>query len=384
MKKNLIIISFILMMVLITGCTTKPEKGTDTIDISSSSEPTDAVTNDTNTPEITPEITPKITPVVTETVNQETEESLTIADYYPFKENVQYIYEGEGNEYASYNVFTDYITENRVQLRINNGGSETVKVLENKNGQLTMRLSRGEIYYRENLTDSSDENVEILLMEPLVKGTEWTLTDNKKRYISNVDVKIITPAGTYHTLEVTTDGKDDKIVDYYAPEIGLVKTIFTSNDMEVSSSLSKIEENVKFEQTIKFYYPNVEQDVIYCTEKQISFKTNDVTRTKLEEAIKDITKDKYDPVLSPNVKINSLYLNKDNIVYVDFTKELVSEMNAGSGYEASILQCITNTLGNYYGVNKVYITLDGKPYESGHVLMKKGQAFEVNMENVIK
>ena len=86
-------------------------------------------------------------------------------------------------------------------------------------------------------------------------------------------------------------------------------------------------------------------------------------------------------MLSPNAKIKSLYLNKDGMVYVDFTKELVSEMNPGAGYESMILQCITNTLGRYYGVNKVYITVEGKPYKSGHIEMKEGEPFIVNLSN---
>lgn len=65
-------------------------------------------------------------------------------------------------------------------------------------------------------------------------------------------------------------------------------------------------------------------------------------------------------VLTENAKINWLYLNKDGMLYVDFTKELVSEMNAGSGYEiADTGRSITNTLGYYYGVEKVYIQLRG-------------------------
>ena len=135
---------------------------------------------------------------------------LTIKDYFSFNENSEYVYEGKGNEYASYNVFVDYLTENRVQLRTNNGGTEVVKVLENKDGKLTMLLSRAECYYRENLTQSPSSNEEILLKEPLIKGTTWTLSDNRKRYISNVDVEVTTPLGKYKTLEVTTENKEDK------------------------------------------------------------------------------------------------------------------------------------------------------------------------------
>jgi hypothetical protein len=72
------------------------------------------------------------------------------------------------------------------------------------------------------------------------------------------------------------------------------------------------------------------------------------------------------------------------MVYVDFTKELVSEMNAGAGFESMILQCITNTLGRYYGVTKVYLTVEGSPYSSGHIIMKKGEPFIVNLTNSVK
>ncbi|HWQ42407.1 MAG TPA: GerMN domain-containing protein, partial [Desulfosporosinus sp.] len=77
-------------------------------------------------------------------------------------------------------------------------------------------------------------------------------------------------------------------------------------------------------------------------------------------------------------------LNKDNSVYIDFSKELLSEMNAGSGYESLILQSITNTIGTYYGVDKVSITIEGNPYVSGHVAMKKGELFTVDLTNSVE
>ena len=308
----------------------------------------------------------------------------TINDYFSFKANTKYTYEGIGNEFASYYVLIDYLDGNRVQLRLNNGGTEIVQVLENKDGKLTMLLSRAECYYRENLTQSPSSNAEILLKEPLIKGTTWTLSDNRKRYISNVEVKVTTPLGIYKTLEVTTKGKNDKTLDYYAPNVGLVKTVFISNGDQVSSSLSKIENNVSLTQSLEFYYPNVDGSILNFVYKQLIFKTNDITRIKIETAYKDLPKGNIIGVLSPNTKIKSLYLNKDNVVYVDFTKELISEMNKGAGFESMILQSITNTLGRYYGVNKVYITVEGKPYASGHIIMQVGEPFIVNITNSVE
>jgi len=355
MKKLLLIISLIFSLAFLSSCSNK---------------------------NVVKPIEESKTPIGTKTPI--TKSPMTIKDYFSFSENSKYVYEGKGNEYASYNVFVDYLTEDRVQLRTNNGGTEVVKVLENKNGNLTMLLSRAECYYRENLTQSPSNKEEILLKEPLVKGTTWTLSDNRKRYISNVDVEVTTPLGKYKTLEVTTENKEDKTLDYYAAKVGLVKTVFVTKGDEISSSLSKINKNTPLTQGVKFYYPNANDEKLYFVNKQLSFNTNDITKIIFEKAFKDLPKGDFGKVLGPSVKIKSLYLNKDNTVYVDFTKELVSEMNAGSGYEGLILQCITNTLGAYYGVDKVYITIENSPYSSGHILMKKGEAFTVDYKNSVE
>lgn len=349
MKKLLIIISLLLSLVLLSGCAKKDD--------------------------VKPSEGDKSTPPETKAVLH------TIKDYYGYKENSKYVYEGQGNEYASYTVIIDYKSGNRVQLRSNNGGTEMVKVLENQDGELRILLSRVESYYRENLTQATNGNLEILLKEPLLVGTSWTLSDSRKRSISKLEVELTTPLGSYKTLEVTTEGKEGKTLDYYAPDIGLVKSIFSSNGVEVSSTLTRIETNVPLTHTVRFYFPNTNVDKLYFVNKQLSFNTNDITKIIFENAFKDLPKGNVVKVLGPNVKIKSLYLNKDNRVYIDFTKEFLSEMNAGSSYESLILQSITNTIGTYYGVDKVYLTIEDKPYVSGHIEMKKGEFMTVNLSN---
>ena len=136
-----------------------------------------------------------------------------------------------------------------------------VKVLENKGGELRIVQSRAECYYRENLTQQvPSNNEEILLKEPLAVEPPGHLKDGRKRSISKLEVDINTPMGNYKTLEVTTESKDSKTQDYYAPNIGLVKSVFASNGDEVTSTLSKIETNLPLIQNVRFYYPNANVD----------------------------------------------------------------------------------------------------------------------------
>lgn len=306
----------------------------------------------------------------------------TIKDYYPLNENVKYIYDGEGNEYAPFTTYIDYLTENKLQVRSNNGGTETVSVIQIKDGELTRIFSKGEVYYRENFTTNEGNESEVLLKEPIVKGTEWTLADGRKRSITDLSVDITVPFGNFKCLEITTVDKNNTTKNYYALNIGLVKTVYKSGDFEVSSFLSKIEKDVPYTQKVKFYYPNVIDDKLYVEIRELSFKTNDITKLSFEKYFKEAPNKNIGKLIGPNTKIRSLYLNKDNMVYVDFSSEFTKEMNLGSGPELMTLQCITNTLGDYYGVKKVYITVEGTPYSSGHIIMKKGEPFTVDYKNV--
>jgi hypothetical protein len=305
--------------------------------------------------------------------------SLKIEDYYPVKENTRYVYEGTGNEYASYNVMIDYVNEGKVQQRIDNGGTVMANIMEIADGKLIRSYSRAEAYYRENLLKSENKEQEILLMEPLKKGTSWELKDSRVRTITNTAADVTTPSGNYKAMEVTTKGPDGQTMDYYVKDIGLVKTTFSSEGMEVSSSLSKIEENVPFVQTISFFYPNINDDQLYYRNKEISFHTNDITKNIVEKAYKENVPDptSLNSVFTKNTKINSLYLNKDGNLYLDLNQAFLTEMNAGSEIEAMILQSVINTFGHYYGVEKVYLTIENEPYSSGHFSMDKGEFFHV-------
>lgn len=311
------------------------------------------------------------------------EDTLICKDFYPLKADTEYVYEGSGNEYASFITYVDYMDpeSGKLQTRTNNGGTEVVKVLEYKDGKLYITRTVHECYYRDNLLElSGEEESEILLVEPLIPGTSWTLSDGRKRFISASDVLIETPIGNYTTIEVTTESEDSVVKDYYARGTGLVKTLFLSGDYEVSSILSEIRKEVPNSRDILIYYPDSDGS-IYPEPVTLSFYTNDITREVISEALKaEASKSTSLPLLSKNTVIHSLYLGKDGIVYLDLSSEFIEEMNAGAGFEQMVLQSITNTLGMYYGAEELYLTIDSKPYESGHISMKKGETLKVNME----
>lgn len=311
----------------------------------------------------------------------------SIKDYYPFKENVKMSYLGTGNEYASQDIFFDFIKGDVAQVRIINPGTTIVKVLENKNGELSLITSREEFYYKDDLTHlaSNAPSKEIILKEPLAVGTTWTISNGIKKTITNASANISTPYGTFNALEVTTEAPDYTAKDYYALNTGLVHSVFIVNNSEISSSLEKIDTNAFLTENIKLFYPEaLPTDIrLVFTNVNANLKTNEEIKDTFEKLFKTPPKDNLSAIISKNTKLNKLYLNtSENKVYADFSKELVEEMNAGSSMELSIIDSITNTLGTYYNADKVYITINDAPYSSGHIALEKGEAFDVNTAGI--
>lgn len=318
-----------------------------------------------------------------ENVEKEPVAKYTIKDYVQVKENLSYDYQGENSEYAELKAYVDYIEGDKFQIRSNNGGTEVCRVFELKDGELKLIFSRPECYYRENFLKKAANADEVLLKEPLVTGTSWVLKDGSKRAITNTEAEITTPEGTLKALEVTTEGVNgQKDLQYYVLNKGLVKVIRDSEKMKVTSTLKAVTENAQFKSTIRVFYPEVTDTdyAITYEDKEVEFKTNDITKQIVENLLKTSSSSGAVGAFTPGTVINSLYLNDDGMVYLDLNKKFVEEMNAGSGFESTILQSVANTIGRYYGVNKVYITIDNNPYESGHILKEKGEPFIVKFE----
>jgi uncharacterized protein YcfL len=307
-----------------------------------------------------------------------------ISDYFPMEKDNKYEYEGAGNEYASYESYTDYADKNRMQQMVNNGGTVSARVYELKDGKLTSIYNRGEVYYRENMLDQSDGSGEVLLMEPLKEGTSWNLKDGRQRTITKVSAEVKTPMGTYPAIEVLTEGGEGTNIDYYAKNIGLIKTLYQTGGLEVSSSLKSIEKNASRNETVRFYYPDRKSGKLSYVSKEVSYHTNDVTAQVLEKQYKEAVNENLGVVLTTNAAIKSLQLDSENQVRIDMNKAFLEGMNAGAGYEEAILNCIANTFGQYYRSNGVILSVEGEPYSSGHIIMKEGEVLPVDPDNIQK
>ena len=327
--------------------------------------------------------------------NEQQQIEAKVTDYYPIKPNAKYTYVGTGNEFASYTVYVDYTLEDKVQYKKVNPGTHVAEIVSVKNGQVTKLYTQGEAYYREdylrnpNLITLNKE--EILLKEPLKSGNSWNLPDGTKATITKTDAQVNVGQGSFMALEVTKEEIDgSKTVNYYAKGVGLVKSTFIVNGIEeVVIGIQKLEENAKNTIDIRFYYPNVNDDKIYYLNSKISYQTNDITRKKIEEAYKSTLTDALKSqglirVLTPNTKINFLYLTKNNVVRTDISQDFIKELNLGAGYESLVLKSLTNTLAGYYNTDMVHLTVANDNYSSGHIYLEDFQYLYADFKNTVE
>lgn len=319
-------------------------------------------------------------------ISSNQDDPLTADMFFVYKDNTKYVYEGIGNEFASFTVNVDFKTADTVQTRTNNGGTEIVRVIINSGSKISVIREEPEIYFRENFLEGDFADEEILIMEPVIVGTKWDIKNNRERFISAIDKEITTPYGSFKALEITTVSKgsdSDIVLDYYVKDIGHIKTIFRSNEgsseeFEIISQLSRILENQKHLQDVDFYFPDFENEVLIVETRQLEFETNDSTLVLIEENFKNFPDGKEGKLLSENTKINFITRKTNEIAHIDFSEEFISEMNVGAGFEVMIIQSIVNTVSGYYGVEKVYISVDGSPYSSGHIAISEDEFFTRN------
>lgn len=157
-----------------------------------------------------------------------------------------------------------------------------------------------------------------------------------------------------------------------------------SNSSENNDSDKENTENEIIKENVNIYYYDVVTDKIVYVPTTIEIKNKEVATALVNELKKSPTED-IPPAINENITLKSANLDKNSdVITLDFSSNFVKEQNLGAGAESSTLEAICNTFGDYFKVNKVIITLEGKPYSSGHIMKNEGESFNVNLTNSVE
>ncbi len=165
--------------------------------------------------------------------------ALKPGDFFPLSAGLSWEYQGEGNEYASFNRKVLFVKDNLAQIREDNGGTVSASVFETTNEAVTRVFFLGEAYGEENYLDSKPNENIVILKEPLKVGTKWE-DPNGVREIVDVNSSVSTPAGDFEKcIKVKISNENSILYEYFKQGIGMVNREFISGETRVTSSLKK-------------------------------------------------------------------------------------------------------------------------------------------------
>lgn len=325
----------------------------------------------------------------------------TIEEFYPFEANTFYDYEGDG-VIATQEIFYTHISDDIAQRRIVAGnGDEITEVLEVSNGELRVLFGDTEGYHYESILEySEDELKEMLnfdfpimtvLKEPLALGNTWSFDGVAECEITAVDMEIDTPYGVFEAIEVTTtgiSGPSQQYIqhDYYAKDIGLVKTVSTgvNDNYPMGFSLLDIEENSIINKEVTMFYNDIETNMLSHVEGlSINIETNDSIEEILTELFKKTPDDGFSPIFSEEMSINSIYVARpslvdlENYVIVDLSTPFSSETMEGldEDMEVRLLQSVALTCGFLFKSKRVDFRINGEFYSSENMSLTENDFF---------
>ena len=155
----------------------------------------------------------------------------------------------------------------------------------------------------------------------------------------------------------------------------------SKNNNSDTSEKDSNKESEKEEKANIYYYDAISDKIVYINTTIEASKEDEAVSSLINELKKSPNTD-VAASLSSEITLNSWKLDSDNsTIILDFSSNFVSSQNLGGGAESSTITAICNTFGSYFNVENIIMTLDGKPYTSGHILMNEGEAFKVNLKD---
>jgi hypothetical protein len=164
----------------------------------------------------------------------------TAADYFPYRPGMVAVYEGKGNEYASFTIRFLYQEAGRLEWRLDNGGTVMAEVFQVGPDAVTRIYREGEAYDTDKRLTRPPNASDLVLKGPIRKGQTWT--SGETQYTILATDETVEAAGQKLTCVVVVEAKmtHSTIRSYYHRQYGWVLNVFESEGTVVESRLKSL------------------------------------------------------------------------------------------------------------------------------------------------
>ena len=123
--------------------------------------------------------------------------------------------------------------------------------------------------------------------------------------------------------------------------------------------------------TVVLFFASEQDSLLHREEREIiaSSSVEDQVRSIVLELLKGSQKE-YVSSIPPETRVREVFVTKDGVAYVDFSREITDNHLSGSSAEISTIYSIVNSLTyNIKSIKKVFILVDGgeKKTLGGHI-----------------
>lgn len=383
------VLLFVCAVISLFGCQ-KREENTSELVIAPST-PTPSTNKENQTVHPSPKtIQPSASATVSSTPAQPLQISSFFSDENAYLSGV-FLGAKKSTTYASY---LEYITEDddviTLQRRtfFSDDTLPTVEITQFDGTSIRRIGTLQNIDYTYNYLSTKNED-EILLQEPIALHASWAVTDGEST-ITSTNVQLTIPFGKINAIEVTTMyDNGEKRLQYFAQGIGLVAEYQSdeNNTLLHGTELSERELDRTYSQSIRFYYPDHasfqdDSESIKYIDQTIGFTPNMNIRRMFAERLSTPLSDSTLIPLSSTVQIRSIELINDE-VHVDFSSELVTQMDLPRQGEKLLLQALADTFGAYYHKDKVFFTVEEEGYASRYFFFLDDEYWTPNTRQTV-
>ncbi len=266
---------------------------------------------------------------------------------------------------------TPYYIDKTISTTTDNLSNALIKELQTSHGDDFLTLT-DEI----TLTSSSlDEDTGILKI---------TFSDDFSSYMplgSSTESMLV--SSIVNTLGYNL--KSDKVAIYFGDTLytglrgELPEGYFQTYFDDVIEYDNTTQNNNEIVSSYRLYYYDVNLDGIVYITKDLTVIGGGVV-TALVEALKTSPDSNVFTTLPPTTGVSSAKLDRDNdILTVNLNKDYYDILSSvGSSSESGLLDSLALTLGYNYGVTKIIINIDNKPYSGSHIQLEAGEYIDIS------
>ncbi|HYG57253.1 MAG TPA: hypothetical protein VD902_04200 [Symbiobacteriaceae bacterium] len=160
------------------------------------------------------------------------------ADYFPYTPGVTAVYEGKGNEFASYTIKVLYKENGLLEWRKETGGTTMAEVYRLEPQQVTLIYREGEAYDQAKRLGKPPNVNQSVLKAPITPGTTWKADDVTYTILSTTES--VEAVGKKLSDVVVVEAKHPQSTTrwHFHKTYGMVLSVFESEGNVIESRLS--------------------------------------------------------------------------------------------------------------------------------------------------